>query len=511
MEQWPFDGAVIFARGRRPDGQWFDARRIFTTNHWDRAWFNEALTDLKAVHSTKLTDNFLICSANPGDVDWFNDAGWNEIEAHWEILAWLAHEGGLKGIVFDPEAYTPPSKQFRFSCQAKRDAHSFDQYSSKARQRGRAVMSRVASQFPDLVLFNYFLFADCTRALGQGAQPQIELAGCEYGLLPAFADGWLDALPASATLVDGNERAYHFNDQGAFDAAFVQIKIEGQSLISLENRAKLRALLQVSHGIYLDQHLPEPSNRSSQAKSQSAKINRLEDNLVSALHASDEYVWVYGQKGRWWPPRELKASAVATWPDLVPGVVLAIANSRDPVDWAQRELATLRGHGSMTNLLRNGEFAANNQNLTHWSWWQEAGWEGGQYRLDPDAGASSKGSACFRGIQHGCLVQSVPVAPGDYFLLAVKVRQSGTGAAWLMGRWETKDGEAMAESRNVRSTLRPGSDSAAWHELVVGAHAPEGAARLIVRLGASGQQTLSDSIWFDDALVVQVDDGTARN
>jgi hypothetical protein len=40
-----------------------------------------------------LTDNFLIFGANPGYVDWFDDAGWREIREHCRLLARLAHEG----------------------------------------------------------------------------------------------------------------------------------------------------------------------------------------------------------------------------------------------------------------------------------------------------------------------------------------------------------------------------------------------------------------------------------
>ena len=166
-------------------------------------------------------------------MDWFDDAGWKEIQEHCRLLARLAHQGGLKGLLFDPEPYTEPFKQFKYSSQARRTEHSFEDYCRKARQRGREVMDAVASEFPDLVLFTYFLFGECSRALGEGGDPQLELAGHGYGLLPAFANGWLDRLPPVVNVIDGNEGAYRYNSEARFNAAFVQaVKAEpGQRYI----------------------------------------------------------------------------------------------------------------------------------------------------------------------------------------------------------------------------------------------------------------------------------------
>ena len=58
MEQWPFDGVVIHAQGQGSDGRPFDARAAFNTNHWESTCFSNALADLKAARSDKLTDNF---------------------------------------------------------------------------------------------------------------------------------------------------------------------------------------------------------------------------------------------------------------------------------------------------------------------------------------------------------------------------------------------------------------------------------------------------------------------
>ena len=103
------------------------------------------MADLKVARSDKLTDNFLILGANPGNVDWFDDAGWKEIQEHCRLLARLAHEGGLRGMLFDPEPYTDPHKQFSYRSQAGRAGHSFEEYCRQARQRGHEVMEAISS------------------------------------------------------------------------------------------------------------------------------------------------------------------------------------------------------------------------------------------------------------------------------------------------------------------------------------------------------------------------------
>ncbi|NPV46799.1 MAG: hypothetical protein HPY69_07565 [Armatimonadetes bacterium] len=41
-------------------------------------------------------------------MDWFDDPAWENIEDHWRIAAWLARQGNLKSILFDPERYNQP-------------------------------------------------------------------------------------------------------------------------------------------------------------------------------------------------------------------------------------------------------------------------------------------------------------------------------------------------------------------------------------------------------------------
>src|SRR5690606_38875079 len=132
------------------EGKLVRVQGAFSNVPWKREWFQKSIDDLKAIRSKKLTDNFVIVGANPGNVDWFDDAAWKEVVDHWRIAASIAREGGLKGILFDPEPYTKPFAQFNYAAQPEREKHTLGAYQAKARQRGQEVVRAIAAEAPDL-------------------------------------------------------------------------------------------------------------------------------------------------------------------------------------------------------------------------------------------------------------------------------------------------------------------------------------------------------------------------
>ena len=251
MEKQPFDGVVLELIGRTADGKPCPLRPAFSNQVWQPAWFQTNIDQLRACKCQRFTDNFITVGANPGDVDWFDDAGWRQVVEHWRIAAWIAKQSGCKGILFDPEPYTPPHAQFGYAAQPGRGQHSFNQYAEKARQRGREVMQAVVKEYPNITLFCYFMNSVSAEATGR-ADPRPALATEGYGLYPAMIDGWLDVAPPSVVLVDGCESAYLFNSRQQFLEAALLMKGACQELVSPENRPKYRAQVQAGFGIYLD-------------------------------------------------------------------------------------------------------------------------------------------------------------------------------------------------------------------------------------------------------------------
>jgi len=104
FEKWNcFDGTTIAPTRKLPDGSVVDCRKAFSREHWEWAEFAEAVKDLREARPTTATNNFLFVYANPGDVDWFDDAGWKEVVDHWRLIACLAREGGLRGVLYDAD------------------------------------------------------------------------------------------------------------------------------------------------------------------------------------------------------------------------------------------------------------------------------------------------------------------------------------------------------------------------------------------------------------------------
>jgi hypothetical protein len=125
----------------------------------------------------------------------------------------------------------------------------------------------------------------------------------------------------------------------------------------------------------------------------------------------------------------------------------------------------------------------------------------GHFRLDPEVGATSKGSACVCGASKGCFLEGIKVEPGQRFLVRVKVRQNGEGRPWLTVRWQTGNGKWTAEERDMSFVTAVEGDPMSWNEIVGAVTVPPGAGRLMLLLQVTGQQHAADQIWFDDALV----------
>lgn len=509
MERRPFDGVVLEAVGRRDDGRPCRLRLAFVEEPWQEAWFESCIDDLKACRFQRFTDNFLLVNANPGRVDWFDDAGWESIVDHWRIAARVAKQSGCKGILFDPEPYTPPYAQFRYAAQPRRRQHPFEEYYRKARQRGEKVIRAVAEEDPQITVFCYFLNSVAATAAGR-ADPRPGLAALGYGLLPPFVDGWLDAAPPTLTFVDGCESAYRYNSRADFLQAAVRIRGDCQELVSPENRAKYRAQVQVGFGLYLDAYWnPKDSKWAAWYIDGlgGPRVERLRANARTALAVADRYVWIYGEKFRWWPTPHGRVRE-QTWPQALPGCEKALRYARDPLEYAREEIAAMKQAGGAENLARNGDFAARRVEVAGreqvwregrppagWAAWQEEASQG-SFRWDRQAGASAGGAARAAQVANGCFLQHHEVEAGERYAVRAVCRRQGEGRTWVRVRWQTTAGAWTAQARD-QLAFCPGPPDQ-WSEIFAVVEVPEGADRLVILLGVGGQGSADDVAWFDD-------------
>jgi len=508
MEGRPFRGSSLRFTGR--NGTPF-LDFAHSREKWKPEDIDQITEDLAAARPKRLTDCFLDVKATPGDVDWFDDEGWAIIVDHWRAAARVAREGGIAGLLFDPESYD--NAQFGYQAQAEAEQHSFDEYRRMARQRGREVMSAVAEEYPDITIFSLFMLSIFQR---QAGHPSLALAVHRYGLYPAFIDGWLDAAPASVTLVDGCESAYRFNSDVEYLAAANAIRNTCQHLVSPENRYKYRAQVQVSFGVYADAYVNPPDSPWYIDPGDQTPLQRFETNLASALNAADEYVWLYGEQASWWARPDAEAGAQG-WSELLPGIEEVLWSVTEPAEHAARLLA--EAAEETTGLVTNGDFSAETADAPEgvqaddwvqegapggWSFWQSAAAESeGNPGWDPEVGHDAPGSATMRTVRKGCLIQSIAVASGERYAAAAWHRVEGAGVPSVRIRWQKADGSWHAEHEDCFLTAHGAAGQ--WQRMVGLVRVPEGAGRLVLLLSVDGQRSDQDVVWWDDVVVFRID------
>jgi hypothetical protein len=226
---------------------------------------------------------------------------------------------------------------------------------------------------------------------------------------------------------------------------------------------------------------------------------------------ADEYVWIYGEKYRWWPTPNGRVRP-ETWPEALPGCDHVLAYVRDPVGYARRELAASDREGTSVNLVSNGDFSSEITTMPEgtevrwsegrppagWGAWQEASSKG-NFLWDKETGASNMGSARARSVANGCFIQGREAQPGDRYVVRAVTRTGGRGDTWIRVRWQTADGKWIAENKDriflPKETLGP------WREIFGVVEVPDDAGRLVILLGVGRQESTEDIAFFDDVVL----------
>jgi len=222
----------------------------------------------------------------------------------------------------------------------------------------------------------------------------------------------------------------------------------------------------------------------------------------------DRYVWVYGERFRWWPT---PASSIRpeSWPEAVPGCAEALRYARDPLDFGRTEIARLELAGTLVNLARNGDFSSSTACLMDgaeqkwhegrppagWTAWQKSDSKG-RFVWDRETGAKGKGAAQASHVAEGCFIQAGKAVAGQCYAVRAACKLRGSGSAWLRVRWQTAEGRWTAEGQDRLFCGEPSQNR--WQELFGVVEVPEGVGRLVVLLSVSGQDAPEDTVWFDD-------------
>jgi hypothetical protein len=305
MEATPFDGCVFdikYLKDGKPVGAFVNeawGRRAFTA-----ADVQPALDDLRATPFKRFTENFLRFNVMPGDVDWFDDAGFDVVASNAKLAAQVARDGHARGILFDIEQYGSPL--FTYPKQAHAKEKSWADYSRQARVRGAQVVRAFQEGYPGVTVlftFGYTLPYATTR------HDPAKLPEDRYGLLAPFLDGMLDAADPQTRLIDGFESSYGYQSSKQFQAA--RQEFETGVLPYVADADRYHARFRLGFGLWLDEDWRKRGWSATDPSKNYFTPAKFTAAVSDALRASDEYVWIYTEKPWWWTaagkPKDLPA------------------------------------------------------------------------------------------------------------------------------------------------------------------------------------------------------------
>jgi hypothetical protein len=292
LEATPFDGCVFHAEARPARG----APVSFTWLGWGRRRFTPeelkaARDDLESIGETRFRHNFLRFNTTPADLDWFDDHA--AVVENARLAAQLARAGRCEGILLDTEQYE--GKLFDYAQQRDVKRRTWDDYAAEARRRGREVMTAFQEGYPDLTVFLTFGHSLLWKQGERGKKP---LAECRYGLLVPFLDGMIDAARGRTRIVDGHEMSYGYRDADAFATAYRSIKQDAEALAA--DRDAYRRVVSAGFGLWLDYDWRKTGWDMADLEKNYFSPERFEISLRAAIDQSDEFVWIYTEKPRWW-------------------------------------------------------------------------------------------------------------------------------------------------------------------------------------------------------------------
>ena len=241
-------------------------------------------------------------------MDWFSETDWAEdgwVLRNVRLCARAARIGRCVGVCFDPEPFWGRNP-WKYEIQPGRDQHTFEEFQTVVRQRGRRFMTALQSEFPGLTVHTFFLVSDPrmfdkAKAESDPAKRNALLKQGSYALWPAFIAGMLDTAAGGTTLTDGNEYAYYYRKAGEYAESVTAIRSGARPLFDDGAWVKYRKHVQVAQAVYVDllcNLLPTRGIASNLSPVERAQW--LEHNVYNSLKFTDRYVWLYTEHLNWW-------------------------------------------------------------------------------------------------------------------------------------------------------------------------------------------------------------------
>ena len=402
------DGKIINYRISHPD------RPLQKLTHED---FAEWIPAMRRLQQVGLKHNFILTASILFNADWFDDEAWALTMNNFSTMAWLAKEAGFKGLCLDIEPYSFCGMPFMYRAEL---GHTFEETAIQVRKRAREWTLELNRQFPGLTLFTSFWTSQCDSA-AKAAAPEVQNAS-QTGLQIAFFNGVYDVAPDDMTIVDGNEssgyNAWQTSDYDAFIAKFMRY---GDAWIAPEHRAKFWRQTQVGIALYLDSYVPREGATTWNIFTKTDNPTKLlQTNIRRCLDYADEYVWIWAERGTFWP-KVVNAKPNEDWNYRLPYCMEAIAAGKEPFKEAMK-------YADKRNRVNNSTFEAGDSGpsggpeqyacgIRGWSLYQNKGAAKGTV-------VSEKGCARMKGIGSGCMTQKMrDFEKGKTYIISVKAKK----------------------------------------------------------------------------------------
>ncbi|MBQ6923587.1 MAG: hypothetical protein IJQ73_03005 [Kiritimatiellae bacterium] len=339
------DGSVVTA-------QYYQI--MHPTQRWTRDAVKDQLPILQKISQKPgLTESFLLFWMTPGfreaRVDWADDKAWANYAENMATVAWLAKQGGMKGLMLDPEEYKLAPQYIH----TYRDP-PFEECAKLARQRAREVFSRVFAEFPDAVIFSLWFFNRFGYWMEGGRQvhPR-EYADYAGELSWHYYNGILDVMPPEARAVDGAEHYSGSSLDHAYFYDYVNASSGALAFVEPENVAKFRSQFYFGNTHYLDMYTlgANPKSRWYHGPVNGSRLEHLRRNMEQSLRVATKYVWIYGEgSGKLFNWRGGHYGKRKTWEEVIPGMTETIMLVKDPERYSAMRKAELKSKKQLVNL-----------------------------------------------------------------------------------------------------------------------------------------------------------------
>ena len=482
LDKTPADGVVVYIQANPAVGRNCTTKEIMTKPIWTDAMLADLVEPMKKMAKHRsMRHSFIKSFRAPHGVrlDWRDDEAWGVVASNVAAVARLAKEVGFPGIQMDIEDYSHKRQFWRVETDPP-----FPELERLVRQRAREVCKAIFDEYPDITIFSYFGLSELF--FQQQERDVISLARCKRDLLPAFLNGILDVIPPKARFQEGTENAYRY-DYARQDYLTAKTRNSNwyMPLVAPENRIKYLTQVITGLGLYMDAYVNDSTSSWYFPAIDGSRLEYLRRNVAQALSGTDEYVWLWGERGRWieWKvpaPLHLHNGArKGLWSDLIPGGLNeALTILKDPARYLLPKIEKAIADGTVVNLITNptcsisipGEPGLKPGRVPRpfgsWQPTPKKGMEKSLIGTDTAEGDGDNTSLFIKGANGGCFTFECDsiAPPGSWYYVCARVKGE---VAWpelnfrKEGRkWFTThnflaiEGENLDEWRTVRSCVQ---------------------------------------------------------